>query len=389
MTQVAHAGHAPHASRDPSHLMGMPMPDGKLAMWLFLVTEIMFFTALIGTYLILRNGIPQHPVRKWPAPHDVHLVEWMGALNTFVLILSSLTVVLAHYSNMKGEHKQATQYVAVTLVLGVVFLVIKGFEYNAKLEHDILPGRIGEVLPGSGTEVERQNHNTGMLYVDRVRPQLAKLQERAPDVAAAQVLALDLSDLKDAKDADFKDADKKLVAGLDERVANLVKEHSSLKLSRAPAGAATNPKAGRAYADKLRQELGAIDEASPVAAKAGLLAKEMEGRYHPLTDAYVSPLSPGEVGARVNEIAHKHESDHVHLTPAIPFGNMWASCYFAMTGFHALHVLGGIVIFAIILWMGVSSGLKPQHSALLEYTGLYWHFVDIVWIFLFPLLYLV
>src|SRR5205823_2133718 len=108
---MAHAdtAHA-HAPPHPYHAMGMPMPTGKVAMWLFLVTEIMFFTALIGTYLLLRNGIPQHPVHKWPTPHEVHLVEWIGAFNTFVLILSSLTVVLAHHANGLGKHKQAMQY---------------------------------------------------------------------------------------------------------------------------------------------------------------------------------------------------------------------------------------------------------------------------------------
>ncbi len=79
----------------------------------------------------------------------------------------------------------------------------------------------------------------------------------------------------------------------------------------------------------------------------------------------------------------------LHLSYAIPFGNMWASCYFAMTGFHALHVLGGLVVFVIILLMALGGRLTPLHEPMLEYTGLYWHFVDIVWIFLFPLLYLV
>ncbi len=62
--------------------MGLPLPNGKLAMWIFLVTEIMFFTALIGVYLILRNGTPSKSPFHWPAPHEVHLVEWIGALNT-------------------------------------------------------------------------------------------------------------------------------------------------------------------------------------------------------------------------------------------------------------------------------------------------------------------
>src|SRR5438874_10984887 len=119
--------------------MGLPLPNGKLAMWLFLVTEIMFFTGLIGVYIIIRNGAPTVN-QPWPAPHDVHLVEWIGAFNTFVLICSSLTVVLAHWSLHTGDAKKATLYIAVTLALGCVFLVVKAIEYKGKFDHEILPG---------------------------------------------------------------------------------------------------------------------------------------------------------------------------------------------------------------------------------------------------------
>src|SRR5216683_3426681 len=99
----------------PAVHMGLPISNGKLAIWLFLVTEIMFFTALIGVYLILRNGTPTKSGFTWPTPRDVHLVEWIGALNTFVLIVSSLTVVLAHHALHHGNIKRATLYIAVTL----------------------------------------------------------------------------------------------------------------------------------------------------------------------------------------------------------------------------------------------------------------------------------
>src|SRR5947209_3997455 len=160
------------AALDDHSPMALPRPNGKLAMWLFLVTEIMFFTALIGTYLILRNSIPTHPVIKWPSPEDVHLVEAIGAFNTFVLILSSLTVVLAHWAAGKGNFKAATLYLAATLVLGCVFLGIKAYEYKSKFDHDILPGRIGELLPGMSLQREKQFHDVGMTYVTRVRGQL-------------------------------------------------------------------------------------------------------------------------------------------------------------------------------------------------------------------------
>src|SRR6202162_1517722 len=108
------------AEEKPLH-MGLPLSHGKLAIWFFLVTEIMFFTALIGVYLILRNGTPTRSGFSWPTPHDVHLKEWIGALNTFVLIVSSLTVVLAHYAAHHGNFKRATLYIGVTLALGAVF----------------------------------------------------------------------------------------------------------------------------------------------------------------------------------------------------------------------------------------------------------------------------
>jgi heme/copper-type cytochrome/quinol oxidase subunit 3 len=67
--------------------------------------------------------------------------------------------------------------------------------------------------------------------------------------------------------------------------------------------------------------------------------------------------------------------------------NVFWAFYFTMTGLHGLHVLGGIVINAILWIMAVRGRLQPIAQRI-EYAGLYWHFVDVVWIFLFPLLYL-
>src|SRR5436305_1443706 len=145
----------------PAHLR-LPLTNGKLALWFFLVTEVMFFTGLIGTYIVLRNGTPtkEYP---WPKPHDVHLVEWLGAVNTFVLICSSVTVVLAHWALSHDRVKLSMQLVGATLVLGCVFLGIKGVEYRSKFHHDILPGHIGERL---------EDVDSGREYVRRVRQQL-------------------------------------------------------------------------------------------------------------------------------------------------------------------------------------------------------------------------
>src|SRR3954468_1966685 len=112
----------------------LPIPNGKPCLWLFLSTEIMFFAGLIGTYIVLRFG-----AMTWPAPHDVHLSEPIGAFNTFVLICSSVTIVLALEAAKLNHAGKAKGYIALTLLLGSVFLGVKAYEYTQKFAHGIYP----------------------------------------------------------------------------------------------------------------------------------------------------------------------------------------------------------------------------------------------------------
>jgi cytochrome c oxidase subunit 3 len=324
---------ATHDTHDqPALHMGLPLPNGKLAMWIFLVTEIMFFTGLIGAYIVLRQSAPRlNGKTLWPAPHDVHLAEWAGAVNTFVLICSSLTVVLAHYALGKGDVKKATTFIGVTLALGIVFLGIKGWEYTAKFQHGILPGQIGDHLDPT---LPTYSDGVAYQYKDRIKAQLAHIVEHPEQVH----LTPESQAYKDAK------------ALAEKLQVNIKKEGAEP----APAPAAAAPP-GQAPAQLPDQ------------------------------------TSAKTVGDDVNELMEKAEKagTPLHLAPYIPYGNLWASTYFAMTGFHALHVFGGLVVFVIILVMAARGRLTTRHEGFLEYTGLYWHFVDVVWIFLFPLLYLV
>ena len=86
MAHVDASSHDHHGHIKLDYQPALPLPNGKLFLWLFLSTEIMFFAALIGTYIVIRWGAPTD---SWPAPEDVHLVEMWGAINTFVLICSS------------------------------------------------------------------------------------------------------------------------------------------------------------------------------------------------------------------------------------------------------------------------------------------------------------
>ena len=72
-----------------------------------------------------------------------------------------------------------------------------------------------------------------------------------------------------------------------------------------------------------------------------------------------------------------------------PHLEIFYSLYFALTGLHALHMVVGVSILSVVTWMAYRRRFTPNWYTPVEISGLYWHFVDVVWIFLFPLLYLV
>jgi cytochrome c oxidase subunit 3 len=90
---------------------------------------------------------------------------------------------------------------------------------------------------------------------------------------------------------------------------------------------------------------------------------------------------------KANEQYGSYVSAGVFDPHPIVYGNIFASCYFLMTGFHAIHVVVGMILFAVVLKQG--NALNEKWTDFVENSGLYWHFVDLVWIFLFPMLYII
>ena len=119
------AGHGP--------AIATGIPNNKLGMWVFLASEVMFFAALIAAYIVLRMS---HPA--WPGPEG-HISTWLGACNTFLLLGSSVTMVIAFAHAQAGQPRLATAYLFATVVLGSAFLGIKGYEYAGKFHHGIFP----------------------------------------------------------------------------------------------------------------------------------------------------------------------------------------------------------------------------------------------------------
>jgi len=189
--------------------------SSKMGMWLFLLSEILLFGGLFILYAAYRY---KNPVDFHHAAEELNRI--LGTLNTLVLITSSLTMALSLSSLQKGDRKLSILFLMSTIFLGVLFLVIKSFEWTSKIHHDIYPN-------------------------------------------------------------------------------------------------------------------------SP----------RLLGRYK------------GEV--------------------------LFYGLYYAMTGLHGLHVLVGVIVLSVMMVLMIRGKINTDRFAPLENSGLYWHLVDIIWIFLFPLFYLI
>ena len=130
--------HGHHGRRSPAHqfdTMEQQKESSTLGMWLFLVTEIMFFGGLFLAYVIYRSAYPEAFAA---ASHTLDVK--LGAFNTAVLIGSSLTMVLAVWAAQVNWRKGIVLFLLLTIVLGSVFLGVKAVEYHDKFVHHHVPG---------------------------------------------------------------------------------------------------------------------------------------------------------------------------------------------------------------------------------------------------------
>ncbi len=303
--------HAP----DPVNGHGDPTPPGKVAIWLFLASEIMFFIAILGTYIVLRAGSP-HLFSE----HAAALSKKLAGANTLVLIFSSLTMALSVEAAQKGNRNKLVIYLALTLICAFGFMGIKAVEYQSKIA--IFPGMAGE-------------HHT-IVARDEVDPKKYWCYDGHRKSSDVKSITLEGAFRMPLDDHDV---------GFNTHLVSeaYVEEHQD--------GTGMNMAAGE-MGHKAEKT-----EAKPEAEGKGT------GHEFVITKAFINTdLQYG------------------------PWKNIFYSCYFALTGIHGLHVIGGIIPISILLIQAMRGKIKAPAT---EYVGLYWHFVDLVWIFLFPLLYLI
>jgi cytochrome c oxidase subunit III len=248
--------------------------NAKLGIWLFLASEVMLFGALFSAYILLRVGAAEG---TWP---QGWLNIPLGTANTFVLITSSITTVLAWAALKAGQFPRFKLFHAITLLCALIFLGVKSVEYRDKFLH--------------------------------------------------YEIAL--------KDGTF--ADGHLVAN------RLVMKDN-------------------AFTGEL------------------LLQGHIVGDRQELYDLHAR-------GAGAHRELRIDGAQILRLENYGPWHNTYLAIYFTLTGLHALHVLGGALVIGF-LW-GPGSALwkadPERFTNRIEISGLFWHFVDLVWIFLFPVLYL-
>ncbi len=126
---MSHATSADYVAA-PRPMEGMKVYNQKLGMWVFLLSEVMFFSGLIGAYIILRFARPEH----WVAPGEVLNVP-LTAFNTFMLICSSVTMVKAFAAIEHGDQAGLRKWLIATVILGAAFVSIQVVEYT-KLVHE-------------------------------------------------------------------------------------------------------------------------------------------------------------------------------------------------------------------------------------------------------------
>jgi heme/copper-type cytochrome/quinol oxidase subunit 3 len=114
---------------------GLGIPSGQLALWWLITSEIVIFGGLICCFVLYRW---LHP--EWAAEAH-HTLNNAGALNTIVLLTSSLTVVLAHNAAELKQTDKACKFLALTVLGGMIFLVVKTYEYSHEIHAGMVPSR--------------------------------------------------------------------------------------------------------------------------------------------------------------------------------------------------------------------------------------------------------
>jgi cytochrome c oxidase subunit 3 len=305
--------HHPHGNPNLAHHFDTPEQQygsAKIGMWVFLATELLMFGGLFCAYSVYRHN---HPEVFLYAHH--YLDKTWGAINTVVLLASSLTMAWGVRSAQLGQRKTLIVCLILTLLGGGGFMVIKTIEYSHKYhEH---------VWFGSGNKYSK-------IYNGPV--------ETGP---ASGTLGR---------------SDTSALTQTEREHAARVHEQATTPTTTKPVGAPwVDPNAGTADEAKIKPA-----QIIP----AGLAKPDAKEEKHQIRFEDLPQIEKDRVATFFN-------------------------IYFMMTGLHGVHVLIGMGLITWVLIRAIKAEFGPRYYTPVDLVGLYWHLVDLIWIFLFPLLYLI
>ena len=376
--------------------------SGKLGIWFFLTQEILFFSALFVAYILYRHHRPD----IFAYAHHYLDTKW-GAINTGVLILSSLSAAWSVRCAQLNQQRGLILCIVVTLACACGFLGIKYIEYSHKIHEGILFGHKFDpcISPSDEPLVTKKNKcpgvKTTIVWDFGAGKPLAGCFEGSfdRDLAMPGIQGeCTVSEVKVAYSGGkaIEQSSRTLPAcqfgessehgehgghgGSHHGPANPPCWQLALNPHVCPKGPAVMVR----YGDHAVRGRDIAIKASCEAAPPPLPAAG-----DPFAERTSEPgLGQGLVKPSQRPTKHELEMEMIQGPPPANT-NMFFSIYFAMTGLHGIHVLAGIFVYIWLLRRALRGDFTPDYFGPVDYAALYWHLVDLIWIFLFPLLYLI
>ncbi len=342
--------------------------NAKLGIWLFLASEVMLFGGLFSAYVFLRLGAEPG---YWPKGL---LNVPIGTFNTFVLILSSVTVIRAWASLKMRRFAEYKKWMMITIICAFLFLAVKlVLEWPPKFNHF-----------GAYIKKDKWSQYEFALGNEKRAEMKPPLPPRVEITGHLHGLEVNVAD---ADPADLKRVMEKYHIEVKEKKdegKELEVEVSSVGAAQALAytlGVVTNPD----ETDPKKQV-----RKIPGVTILAFEVKPDPANENPNSEENEKPkFLPVHVNPDAKPIKIKAE-DVESWSAFVPRHSTYFATYFMITGLHGLHVLGGAIVFCFLWGPGAKLFKRnPEHLAnRVEVAGLFWHFVDLVWIFVFPLFYL-
>ena len=396
-----------------------PRPDtglynAKLGIWLFLASEVMLFGALFSSYVLLRVGAE-------PGTWSMGLMDLVvGAGNTMVLIASSMFVVLAWAQLKQGNLAGYKKWKWATIACAVLFLCVKwSYEWPSKFAHyDVWlkdPNVLHEKFEKGyhKTASHGDAHGGGVqdyvegIYTTRFFKEPSEESHAAFSNAwndGTLALSGHINAYEEVSSIDVKVGAWNSKAGVTRKEARSVVDGL---LSTGDVDGSADDMFDNGGLVLAKRDYDSAKRAEYALGQAGFKVILSDARYerveaHPWV--WRTTRVTEDIGGqpRVKSIVfgldHSHHQEITlyagqikRLSAYEPKHSTFFAIYYTITGLHAAHVFGGIILMLYnILPIGLAMWHKDreQFTNRIESFGLFWHFVDLVWIFLFPILYI-